>query len=172
MTRTVRTIMIFGLAVFALSFAFDAAAQSAADAKRTLKVGKKFYIEPGMMEVKLMAMRGTLMMTGSVASEELKAKAEELASGQKGIKEVRNRIIVRPPEEANPTDDEILAKIEKAIEDDEELMRARRKLEFTVTEKNVMVKGKLKDYSQAGSLISEIRNIRGVQSLDYKKLKY
>lgn len=167
-----RTWIAFGLAIVAMSFAFDASAQSTADAKRTLKVGKKFYVEPGLMEVKLQSMRGLLMMTGSVANDELLKKAEELASGQKGIKEVRNRIVVREPDVAAPSDEEILAKIEKAIENDEELTRARRKLEIASTDRNVVVKGKLKDYSQAQSLVNEIRRIRGIQTLDYQKLKY
>ncbi len=167
-----RNWIAFGLVILAMGFAFEASAQSTADAKRTLKVGKKFYVEPGMIEVKLQSMRGLLMMTGSVASEDLLKKAEELASGQKGIKEVRNRIVVREPDVAAPSDEEILAKIEKSITEDEELTRARRKIEITSTDRNVVVTGKLKDYAQAGSLINEIRQIRGIKTLDYKKLKY
>ena len=172
MNRPLRFLMALGLAIAALSWAHDASAQSPADAKRTLKIGKEFYKEPGLMEVKIQSMRGMIMLTGSVATEDMSKKAEAIAKDQKGIKEVRNRIVVRPPDVATPTDAEILAKIEKSIENDEELQKLRRKLEIEVKERNVVVTGDLADYSQASSLVAEIRRIRGVNTLDYSKLNY
>ena len=158
----------------ALSWASGAVAQSTADGKRTLKAEKIFYKEPGMIEVTLRAMRGTLMMTGYVATEENLKKADELAEKVKGIKDIRNRIRVRDPEVASAGDDIITAKIDKAIEDDEDLARAKAKgkLEIEVSEGNVVAKGKLPGWDIAQTLVNDIKKIGGVKTLNLDKLKY
>ncbi len=176
MHRMLRIGLTLGVAVFAVSLAGDVFAQSTADAKRTLKGQKLFYKVPGLIEVDVRSMRTTLMLTGYTPTEEKKAEAEKLAAEIRGVKEVRNRIRVREPDVAAGavSDTDLIAKIDKKIEQDEDLAKAkaREKFEFTVTDGNVVVKGKLGDWSEAGSLISSIRNIPGIRTIDFDKLKY
>jgi osmotically-inducible protein OsmY len=174
MNRPFRYVISLGLAVLALSWASGAVAQSTADGKRTLKAEKIFYKEPGMIEVTLRAMRGTLMMTGYVATDENLKKADELAEKVKGIKDIRNRIRVRDPEVASAGDDTITAKIDKAIEEDEDLARAKAKgkLEIEVSEGNVVAKGKLPGWDIAQTLVNDIKKIGGVKTLNLDDLKY
>ena len=174
MNRPFRYVISLGLAVLALSWASGAVAQSTADGKRTLKAEKIFYKEPGMIEVTLRAMRGTLMMTGYVATQENLKKADELAEKVKGIKDIRNRIRVRDPEVASAGDDIITAKIDKAIEEDEDLARAKAKgkLEIEVSEGNVVAKGKLPGWDIAQTLVKDIKKIGGVKTLNLDDLKY
>lgn len=174
MNRPFRYVISLGLAVLALSWASGAVAQSTADGKRTLKAEKIFYKEPGMIEVTLRAMRGTLMMTGYVATDENLKKADELAEKVKGIKDIRNRIRVREPEVASAGDDIITAKIDKAIEEDEDLARAKAKgkLEIEVSEGNVVAKGKLPGWDIAQTLVNDIKKIGGVKTLNLDDLKY
>ena len=174
MKRPFRYVISLGLAVLALSWASGAVAQSTADGKRTLKAEKIFYKEPGMIEVTLRAMRGTLMMTGYVATQENLKKADELAEKVKGIKDIRNRIRVRDPEVASAGDDIITAKIDKAIEEDDDLARAKAKgkLEIEVSEGNVVAKGKLPGWDIAQTLVKDIKKIGGVKTLNLDDLKY
>ena len=174
MNRPFRYVISLGLTVLVLSWASGAVAQSTADGKRTLKAEKIFYKEPGMIEVTLRAMRGTLMMTGYVATDENLKKADELAEKVKGIKDIRNRIRVRDPEVASAGDDIITAKIDKAIEDDEDLARAKAKgkLKIEVSEGNVVAKGKLPGWDIAQTLVKDIKKIGGVKTLNLDDLKY
>jgi osmotically-inducible protein OsmY len=174
MNRPFRYVISLGLAMLVLSWASGAVAQSTADGKRTLKAEKIFYKESGMIEVTLRAMRGTLMMTGYVATDENLKKADELAEKVKGIKDIRNRIRVRDPEVASAGDDTITAKIDKAIEDDEDLARAKAKgkLEIEVSEGNVVAKGKLPGWDIAQTLVNDIKKIGGVKTLNLDDLKY
>ena len=165
-----------GIAVLAVAFVGDAQAQSTADAKRTLKAQKAFYKEPGMIEVDCRAMKSTMMLTGNVPTEEHIAKADELAKDIRGVKEVRNRLRVRDPDVAagSITDEQLKAKLEKKIEEDEDLAKAKAKEKFTysIENGNVTLKGKLGDWSDAGSLVNAVRRIPGVQTVDFDKLKY
>ena len=173
MAKPFRLLLAVGLAVAFAGAATDASAQ-AADAKRTLKAWKLFYKEPGMIEVDVRYMRGTLMMQGSVPTEEDLAKADELAGKLKGIKEVRNRLRVREPEVAAGGDAEILGKIEAKIEDGEELVKAKAKgkLEVTIQDAQVTLVGKLQDYTLATELVNYVRKTPGVKTIDFDKLKY
>ncbi len=172
MKRMVGVILSLVLAA-AVGLAGAASAQSQAEFKRELKAGVVLYKEPGMMEVTVKSMRGMMMMTGNVATAEQSAKAEEIIKGMRGVKEVRNRIRVGKVEECgSATDQTIMAKIDKEIENDEELTQARRKIEIASTSRNVVVKGSLKDYSQAGSLINLIKRVPCINSLNYEELDY
>lgn len=172
MKRTVGVILSLVLAA-AIGLAGKASAQSQAEFKRELKAGVILYKEPGMMEVTVKSMRGMMMMTGNVATDEQSKKAEEIIKGMRGVKEVRNRIRVGKVEECgSATDQTIMAKIDKEIENDEELTQARRKIDITSTSRNVVVKGSLKDYSQAGSLINLIKRVPCINSLNYEELDY
>ena len=135
-----------------------------------------FYKVPGMIEVDPRSMRTTMMLTGYVPTEELKAQAEEMAGEIRGVKEIRNRIRVREPDVAAGvvTDADLQAKIDKKIEDDEDLAKAKAREKFTIDLKDggVTIKGKLGDWSEASGLISSIRNIPGIQTIDFDKLKY
>ena len=176
MHRMFRIGLTLAVTIAALGLAADVSAQSTADAKRTLKGQKLFYKEPGMIEVDVRAMRDTLMLTGSVPTEEHKAQADEIAGKIRGVKEVRNRLRVREPDVAagQMSDDELKAKIEKKISEDEDLEKAAAKEKFTyaVADGNVTLKGKLGDWSEAGSLVNSVRRIPGVQTLNFDKLKY
>lgn len=172
-TRMLRTAMVLGLAVFMVGVAQDADAQ-AADAKRALKAGKSFYALPGMIDVEIRAMRGTLMITGSVPSEDLIAKADELGGKVRGIKEVRNRLRVRPPVDASVTDADLKTKIQEKIDKDEDLARsqAKKSFEWDVTDGNVTLKGKLPDWTVAQSFLGDLRRMPGIKTIQYNKLKY
>ena len=156
-----------------VGLAGKASAQSQAEFKRELKAGVILYKEPGMMEVTVKSMRGMMMMTGTVATDEQSKKAEEIIKGMRGVKEVRNRIRVGKTEECGSANDQtLMQKIDKEIENDEELTQARRKIDITSKDRNVVVKGELKDYSQAGSLINLIKRVPCINSLDYENLDY
>ena len=58
----------------------------------------------------------------------------------------------------------VMAKIDKEIENDEELTQARRKIELQMKDRNVTVKGELKDYSQAG-LADQLGEARALPEL-------
>lgn len=172
MKRVVGVILslVFAAAVGA---AGNASAQSQAEFKRELKAGVSLYKEPGMMEVTVKSMRGMMMLTGTVATDEQSKKAEEIIKEMRGVKEVRNRIRVGKTEECGAANDQtIMQKIDKEIENDEELTQARRKIEISSTSRNVVVKGSLKDYSQAGSLINLIKRVPCINSLNYEELDY
>ncbi|MFQ5697373.1 MAG: BON domain-containing protein [Myxococcota bacterium] len=172
--KPVRILLALGLAAAFLSVTPTAYAQSAADSKRTLKIWKKLYKEPGMMEVDVRYMRGTVLMTGDVADEELQAKANKIVNKQRGVKDVRDRLRLRPPDvAAGATDcDTIMAKLDKKIEMDEELNQARRKYDIKCENGAMTITGRLQDYTQAFSLLNEIRKIDGVASMNFEKLKY
>ena len=172
MKRMVGVIYSLVLAT-AIGLAGSAAAQSQAEFKRELKAGVILYKEPGMMEVTVKSMRGMMMLTGNVATDDQSKKAEEIIKGMRGVKEVRNRIRVGKVEECGAaTDQTIMAKIDKEIENDEELTQARRKIDIQTKDRNVVVKGELKDYSQAGSLINLIKRVPCINSLNYEELDY
>ncbi len=138
-----------------------------------MKAGKDLYKVPGLMEVTIKSMRGMMMMTGNVATEEQSKKAEEIIKGMRGVKEVRNRIRVGNVEDCSAaTDQTVMAKVDKEIENDEELTQARRKIDIQIKDRNLVVKGDLKDYSQAGSLINLIKRVPCVNSLNYDDLDY
>ena len=67
-----------GLAVVVLCWAPVVEAQSAADAKRTIRAQRKFYKEPGFIDAEIRYMRGTLLVTGSVATEALVKQGSEI----------------------------------------------------------------------------------------------
>jgi len=154
--------------------AMDAQAQSPADAKRTLKAWEAFYAEPGMAEADVRYMRGTLLITGYVPTEEHLKKADALAKELKGVKEVRNRLRVREPIVAAGGDAEICSKIDKKIEEDEETQKAKAKGQLSVAcdQGNVKVTGKVNDYTVASSLINDVRKTDGIRTIDFSELKY
>ena len=174
MNRSFGHLFVFGLIVVALGWTADVSAQSTADGKRTLKAEKVFYKVPGMIEVETRAMRGTLMMTGYVPSEELLKKADELAQKVKGIKDIRNRIRVREPEVGAGGDEAILAKIDKAVEEDEDMSKAKAKgkLDIAISDGNVTVTGKVPDWTVAQALVNDVKRVPGVKTLDFDKLRY
>jgi osmotically-inducible protein OsmY len=169
-----RKLILFGIALGLLSVAVPASAQSPADAKKTLKAWQTFYKEPGMIEADPRYMRGTLMITGFVPDDAKMKRADELANEIKGVKEVRNRLKVRAPECTAPNDAELKAKIDKEIDEDEELVKAKAKgaLEVAVANGAVTLKGKLNDYSEASTLINEVRKIPCVQTINSEELSY
>ena len=81
---------------------------------------------------------------------------------------------MREPYVAAATDEELLKKILDMIDQDEELAREKEKGRFdlTITDGNVVLKGKVKDWSLAGSLVSAVKNARGIKTIDFTKLKY
>jgi osmotically-inducible protein OsmY len=172
MIRSLRILLTLAIAL-SVGFALQASAQSQAEFKRELKAGKDLYKEPGMMDVSLKSMRGMMMLTGNVATDAESKKAEEIIKGMRGVKEVRNRIRVGAMEDcATATDQTVMAKIDKEIENDEELTQARRKIDIQIKDRNIVVKGELKDYSQAGSLINLIKRVPCLNSMNYDGLEY
>jgi osmotically-inducible protein OsmY len=172
MIRSLRIVFTLAIAL-SVGFALQASAQSQAEFKRELKAGKDLYKEPGLMDVTVKSMRGMMMLTGNVATEDQSKKAEEIIKGMRGVKEVRNRIRVGNMEDcAAATDATVMAKIDKEIENDEELTQARRKIDIQIKDRNVVIKGELKDYSQAGSLINSVKRVPCLNSLNYDELEY
>jgi osmotically-inducible protein OsmY len=172
MIRSFRTVFMLAIAL-SVGFAVQASAQSQAEFKRELKAGKDLYKEPGLMEVTVKSMRGMMMLTGNVATEDKSKKAEEIIKGMRGVKEVRNRIRVGNVEDCSAaTDATVMGKIDKEIENDEELTQARRKIDIQSKDRNVVIKGELKDYSQAGSLINLVKRVPCINSLNYDELEY
>ena len=171
--KLLRWVFSLAIAIGVAGISHDAAAQSPADAKRTLKAWQAFYKEPGMAEADPRYMKGLLLITGSVPEEGLKAKADTIAKEMKGVKEVKNRLTVRPAE-PTPTDAELQAKIDGKIEEDEDSQKAKAKgqLNVVVKDGNVTVDGKLPDYTVASSVINDIRKTPGVKTINFDELKY
>lgn len=164
----------FALAL-ALAFVLAgyASAQGQAEFKRELKAGQSLYKEPGLMEVSIKSMKDEMMLTGNVATQEQANKAEEIVKNVRGVKKVRNRIRVGNVEDCSKTTDaDLTAKLDKEIENDEELAQARRKFEVAIKDRNITLKGELKDYSQAGSLVNMVKRIPCFNSLNYDELEY
>jgi osmotically-inducible protein OsmY len=172
MMQPIRLVLSFGIALAVVSWAPEAPGQSPADAKRTLKIWKALYQEPGFMEVDARYMRGTVLLTGDVASEELLQQANAIVEKQRGVKDLRNRLRVREPAVAAAPCESLLAKIEEQIQDDEELAQGRRKYEIVCEDSNITISGKVNDYTLASTLLNEIRKTEGVVSMDFEKLKY
>jgi osmotically-inducible protein OsmY len=172
--KLVRFAISMAIALAFAGSAYDAQAQSPADAKRTLKAWEAFYAEPGMAEADVRYMRGTLLITGYVPTEEHVKKADELAKKLKGVKEVRNRLRVREPIVAAGGDAEILEKINKKIDEDEETQKAKAKgqLDVKCEGGNVTVSGKVNDYTVASSLINDVRKTDGIRTITFSELKY
>ena len=153
--------------------AFSAKAQSQAEFKRELKAMQSLYKEPGLMEVTVKSMRGMMMLTGNTATDDQSKKAEEIIKNMRGVKEVRNRIRVGKVDDCTTAKDaDLMAKVDKEIENDEELAQARRKIDIQVKDRNITLKGSLKDYSQAGSLVNMVKRIPCFNSLNFDELEY
>ena len=91
----------------------------------------------------------------------------------RGVKEVRNRIRVGKVDDCTSAKDtDLLAKVDKEIENDEELAQARRKIDIQVKDRNVTLKGSLKDYSQAGSLVNMVKRVPCFNSMNFDELEY
>ncbi|HTO53969.1 MAG TPA: BON domain-containing protein [Myxococcota bacterium] len=161
------------LALVVAGTAGSAKAQSQAEFKRQLKAEQVLYKEPGLMEVTVQSMRGMMMLTGNVATDDQSKKAEEIIKGMRGVKEVRNRIRVGKVDDCSGAKDaDLMAKVDKEIENDEELAQARRKLDISVKDRNISLKGELKDYSQAGSLVNMVKRVPCFNSLNFDGLEY
>jgi len=172
MIRSLRIVFTLAIAL-SVGFALQASAQSQAEFKRELKAGKDLYKEPGLMDVTVKSMRGMMMLTGNVATDAESKKAEEIIKAMRGVKEVRNRLRVGSMEDCSAaTDATVMAKVDKEIENDEELTQARRKIDIQIKDRNIVVKGELKDYSQAGSLINLIKRVPCLNSMNYDELEY
>ena len=172
MNRSLRITFSLALAL-AVGFAVQASAQSQAEFKRELKAGKDLYKEPGLMEVTVKSMRGMMMLTGNVATEDQSKKAEEIIKNMRGVKEVRNRIRVGKVDDCSGAKDpDLMAKVEKEIANDEELTQARRKFDIQVKDRNITLKGSLKDYSQAGSLVNMVKRVPCFNSMNFDELDY
>ncbi len=169
MTRSIRRIAAGVLGLTVLAWSPGAFAQGAKDAKLALKAQKEIYKAADLIDVEVQSMMPMIYLRGTVPNDEASAKAEKLAN-VRGAKEIRNRLRVREPDVASAPDETIKAKIDEAIAEDEALKKA--KLEITVQEGNVKIKGKVSDYTVAGSLINEVRKVAGVRSIDFEELKY
>jgi osmotically-inducible protein OsmY len=172
--KWVRFAVSMAIALAFAGSAYEAQAQSPADAKRTLKAWEAFYVEPGMCEADVRYMRGTLLITGYVPTDEHLKKADALAKELKGVKEVRNRLRVREPIVAAGGDTEMCSKIDQKIEEDEETQKAKAKGQLAVKCEggNVSVSGKVNDYTVASSLINDVRKTDGVRTINFSELKY
>jgi osmotically-inducible protein OsmY len=172
MHRSLATRFAVALALI-LGFALNASAQSQAEFKRQLKAEQVLYKEPGLMEVTVQSMRGMMMLTGNTATDEQSKKAEEIIKGMRGVKEVRNRIRVGKVDDCSGAKDpDLMAKVEKEIANDEELTQARRKFDIQVKDRNITLKGSLKDYSQAGSLVNMVKRVPCFNSMNFDELDY
>lgn len=158
---------------FVVGLAGPAKAQSQAEFKRELKAMQSLYKEPGLMEVTVKSMRGMMMLTGNTATDEQSKKAEDIIKNMRGVKEVRNRIRVGKVDDCTTAKDaDLMAKVDKEIENDEELAQARRKLDISVKDRNIVLKGSLKDYSQAGSLVNMVKRVPCFNSMNFDELEY
>jgi osmotically-inducible protein OsmY len=166
-------IAVTAVLALVVGIAGSAKAQSQAEFKRQLKAEQVLYKEPGLMEVTVQSMRGMMMLTGNTATEDQSKKAEEIIKNMRGVKEVRNRIRVGKVEDCSAAKDaDLMAKLDKEIENDEELAQARRKLEINVKDRNLTLKGSLKDYSQAGSLVNMAKRVPCFNSMNFDELDY
>jgi osmotically-inducible protein OsmY len=172
MLRSVRTVFAAAL-LFTVGFALHAHAQSQAEFKRELKAMQVLYKEPGLMDVTVKSMRGMMMLTGNTATDDQSKKAEAIIKDMRGVKEVRNRIRVGKTEDCSAAKDaELMTKIDKQIEEDEELAQARRKLDIQIKDRNITIKGSLKDYVQAGTLVNLIKRVPCFNSMNFDDLEY
>jgi osmotically-inducible protein OsmY len=154
-------------------FATHASAQSQAEFKQELKAMKALYKEPGLMDVTVKSMRGMMMLTGNTATDDQSKKAEAIIKDIRGVKEVRNRIRVGKVEDCSAAKDaDLMAKVDKEIENDEELAQARRKLDIQVKDRNITLKGELKDYVQAGTLVNLAKRVPCFNSMNFDDLSY
>ena len=170
MIRAMVNVFTCGLALCVLGAASDAFAQGARDAKLGLKAAKVIYKDAELIDVEVQVMGGGMIyLRGTVPSEEASKRAEEVAN-VRGAKDVRNRLKVTEPDVAAAPDDQIKMKIDEKIAEDEDLSKS--KLEIMVDSGNVKIEGKVSDYTVAATLIDDVRDVDGVKSIDFEKLKY
>ena len=124
------------------------------------------------MGAEIRYMRGTLLVTGWVRDEAQLEQATEIGDNVKGVKDLRNRLVVKDYPVEAATDAEILKGIDTSLDSDEELARARRKLEITAESGNVTIVGKVNDYSVVSAIVRDVRKVPGVVSLNFDKLKW
>ncbi|MEE2702566.1 MAG: BON domain-containing protein [Myxococcota bacterium] len=171
-TPQFRHLITLSLAAAVLVWAPIVEAQSAADAKRTIRAQRKYYKEPGYIDAEIRYMRGTLLVTGWVGTEALVEQGTEIGESVKGVKDMRNRLVVKEFDVASPPDSEVLAKIDERLDADEDLARVRRKLEITADKGSVTIVGKVNDYSQVAAIIRSVRKVPGIVAINFDKLKW
>lgn len=170
MIRPIHKTLAVAFALVVLGWTPAAFAQGARDAKIQLKAQQELYKDAELIGVEVQVMGGGMIyLRGNVATEEASKRAEE-AANVKGAKDVRNRLKVEAVDVASAADDEIKAKIEEKIAADEDLSKS--ELQIAVTEGNVKVEGKVSDYTVAGTLVSDIRKVDGVRTIDFENLNY
>ena len=140
------------------------------DEPATLKTQQLFYREPGMIDVEVRSAEGAMTLSGSVATDDLRNRADEIARQVGGVNEVRNRIRVEPTAVDSPPDEALLAEIEAQIAEDSELALVRPMLDITVEDSNVTLEGALPGWRLVSALIRGIRRIRGIKTLDFIRL--
>ncbi len=140
------------------------------DEPSTLKAQQLFYREPGMIDVEVRTAEGAMTLSGSVATDDLRTRADEIAREVGGVNEVRNRIRVVPATVDSPPDEALLAEIEAKIAEDSELAPVRPMLDITVEDSNVTLAGALPGWRLVSALIRGIRRIRGIKTLNFIRL--
>ena len=161
-------VLVIPLAFLAIGLVSRSAPGS--DEPATLKAQQLFDRETGMINVEVRSAEGMLTLSGSVATDELRTRAAEIAREVGSVNEVRNRIRVVPAAIDSPPDDALLAEIEAKIAEDSELAPVRPMLDITVEDSNVTLAGALPGWRLVSALIRGIRRIRGIKTLDFMRL--
>ncbi len=167
MKRALR-VLIIPLAFLAIGLAGRLAPGS--EEPTTLKAQQLFYREPGMINVEVRTAEGMMTLSGSVATDQLRTRAAEIAREVGSVNEVRNRIRVVSAPVDSPPDEALLAEIEAQIAEDSELAPVRPMLDITVEDSNVILEGALPGWRLVSALIRGIRQIRGIKTLDFMRL--
>ena len=123
-----------------------------------------------MIDVEVRTAEGAMTLSGSVATDDLRTRADEIAREVGGVNEVRNRIRVVPATVDSPPDEALLAEIEAKIAEDSELAPVRPMLDITVEDSNVTLAGALPGWRLVSALIRGIRRIRGIKTLNFIRL--
>ncbi len=166
--KRARRVLVIPLAFLAIGVMSRPAPGS--DEPTTFKAQQLFYREPGMIDVEVRNAEGVMTLSGSVATDEIRTRADEIAREVGGVSEVRNRIRVVSAPFDSPPDEALLAEIEAKIAEDSELAPVRPMLDITVEDSNVTLEGALPGWRLVSALIRGIRRIRGIKTIDFMGL--
>lgn len=163
-----RTLLLAAGVLLAWGLALDATvvrAQRPIDAERALVVERTLYRHAELIGVEVQSMVGFLYLRGTVPSEAAERKALRLGGEVAGIQEVRNRIQVRAMPRKKLPDAEVAVAVMQII-------AASPGLKATVRDGKVAVRGQAPGPVEAHALVSRLRRLEGVRTLELGELGY
>lgn len=162
-----RTVRVVTLAVAVAFVAVDAWAAERPDPWITTKVKMALLTGEDVpaLDVNVDTVNGRVTLHGIVANESQKTRAEEVARGVDGVKEVRNLLQVRPEkvrEQIEVADDELRERVETLLRRDAALEGSDIEVQ-SVNDGVVLLGGRAKTLDAHRRALEDARSVKGVR---------